>query len=137
MRQPRKPSVRPSLMPMRRWRMVARVRELEVRYQTGRVALPIAGRVTTPRDAAALSSALLADSPVERVLSLHFNTKHQLIGIHRVSVGGLDSSLVHPREVFQAAILSNASAIILVHNHPSGDPTPSADDHALVRRLAA
>src|SRR5204862_93909 len=104
--------------------MVARVRELEVGYRTVRVALPIAGRVTAPRDAAALSSALLADSPVERVLSLHVNTKHDLIDVHQVSAGGLDSSLVHPREVFQAAILSNASAIILVHNHPSGDPAP-------------
>lgn len=118
--------------------MVARVRELEVKYRSVRVALPVSvGRVIAPRDAAALASALLADSPVERVLSLHVNTKHDLIGIHRVSVGCLDASLVHPREVFQAAILSNASALILVHNHPSGDPTPSQDDHALVRRLAA
>lgn len=116
--------------------MVARVRELEVKYRSVRVALPVSvGRVIVPRDAAALSSALLADSPVERVLSLHLNTKHDLIGIHRVSVGCLDSSLVHPREVFQAAILSNASTLILAHNHPSGDPTPSPDDHALVRRL--
>jgi DNA repair protein RadC len=60
-----------------------------------------------------------------------------LIGIHRLAVGCLDSALVHPREVFQAAILSNASSIVLVHNHPSGDPTPSSDDYALVRRLSA
>ena len=116
--------------------MVSRVRELEVRYTNVKVALPVStGRVSTPRDVAAIASTLLADSPVERVLSFHLSTKHRLIGIHRVSVGCLDASLVHPREVFQAAILSNASAIILVHNHPSGDPIPSADDHTLVRRL--
>src|SRR5579862_189305 len=115
---------------------VDRVRELEVRYRPIRTALPVSkGRVTAPQDVAKLSTALLADSPVERVLSLHLNTRHELIGIHRVSVGSLDSAIVHPREVFQAAILSNASAIVLVHNHPSGDPSPSPDDLALVRRL--
>jgi DNA repair protein RadC len=115
---------------------VDRVRELEVRYRRVRTVLPVsAGRVAAPQDAAALSVALLADSPVERVLALHLNTRHELIGIHRVSVGCLDSAIVHPREVFQAAILSNAAAIVLVHNHPSGDPTPSPDDIALVRRL--
>lgn len=72
---------------------------------------------------------------VEHVLALHFDTKHRLIGVHVVSVGTLDASLVHPREVFKAAYLSNASALILAHNHPSGDPTPSGEDRALSDRL--
>jgi DNA repair protein RadC len=118
--------------------MVNRVRELEVKYRNIRRTLPApVGRVNTPQDAVLLSAALLADSPVERVLALHLNVKHELIGVHRVSVGCLDAALVHPREVFQAAILSNASGIIVAHNHPSGDPTPSPDDIALVQRLAA
>ena len=72
---------------------------------------------------------------MEQVLALHFDTKHTLIGVHLVSVGTLDASLVHPRDVFKAACLSNASGLILAHNHPSGDPTPSAEDRALSKRL--
>ncbi len=115
--------------------MVARVRELEIRYKPTRVTLPIAGRVTAPQDAARLASALLGDSSVEKVLALHLTTKHALIGVHVVSLGTLDASLVHPRDVFKAACLSNAAGLILAHNHPSGDPTPSGDDRALADRL--
>ena len=114
---------------------VQRVRELVVSYKPLRVSLPVSGTVTTPREAAQLAAAVLADSDVERVIALHLNTKHRLIGVHTVSVGTLDSSLVHPREVFKAACLSNAAGLILAHNHPSGDPTPSRDDRSLAERL--
>ena len=63
------------------------------------------------------------------------NTKNQPTAIHTVSIGTLNSSLVHPRELYKAAILANANAVILSHNHPSGDPTPSREDLALTRRL--
>ena len=63
------------------------------------------------------------------------DSKHQLIGIHTVSVGSLSLSIVHPREAFKAAILLSSAALILMHNHPSGDPTPSQEDRALTRRL--
>lgn len=116
---------------------VHRVRELVVRYKPITVSLPVGGtgRLSTPRDVATLASALLADSPVEKVIALHLNVKHVLIGVHVVSIGALDVSIVHPREVFKAACLSNAAGLVLVHNHPSGDPTPSSDDHAMVARL--
>lgn len=116
---------------------VCRVRELTVSYKPLRLCLPvpIAGRLSTPRDAAVVSGALLADSPVEKVIALHLNTRHGLIGVHIVSVGSLDASIVNPREVFTAACLSNAAGLIVVHNHPSGDPTPSRDDRELVARL--
>jgi DNA repair protein RadC len=58
-----------------------------------------------------------------------------VLGTHRIGVGSLDRSLVHPREVFRPAIKDAAKAIILVHNHPSGDPTPSAEDLTLTVRL--
>jgi DNA repair protein RadC len=54
---------------------------------------------------------------------------------HELSRGTLDSTVVHPREVFKTALLANAAAVIVAHNHPSGDPSPSADDIALTRRL--
>jgi len=63
------------------------------------------------------------------------DAKHHITALHTVSIGHLTSSLVHPREVFKAAILANAAALIAVHNHPSGDPTPSQEDHALTQRL--
>ena len=116
---------------------VQRVRELVVSYKPIRLSLPVpvTGRLSTPRDAAVLAGAMLADAHVEKVLALHLNTKHGLIGVHVVSVGTLDGSLVHPRDVFKAAVLSNAAGLILVHNHPSGDPAPSQDDRDLVARL--
>jgi len=63
------------------------------------------------------------------------NTRRRLIGIERISQGTLDTILVHPREVFKPAIAANASAIVLVHNHPSGDPTPSEADIKVTRDL--
>jgi len=59
----------------------------------------------------------------------------QVRAIEEVSRGTLNSSLVHPREVFRSAILAGAAGIIVVHNHPSGDPTPSADDRSVTRQL--
>lgn len=77
----------------------------------------------------------LEEEPVEKVIVMTLNTKNALAGLHVISIGTLNSSLVHPREVFMAAILNNASSLILVHNHPSGDPTPSSDDIAVMKRI--
>jgi len=66
---------------------------------------------------------------------LLLNTKHEVISVENISVGSLNASIVHPREVFQPAIRKSSSAIILVHNHPSGDPTPSREDHNITKRL--
>jgi DNA repair protein RadC len=64
------------------------------------------------------------------------NTKNQVLAVETVSVGSLNSSLVHPREVFKPALLKSAAAVILLHNHPSGDATPSGEDLEITRRLA-
>lgn len=71
----------------------------------------------------------------EEFLVLLLNAKNTLLGFHVVSVGSLTASIVHPREVFKIAILGNAAALILLHNHPSGDPTPSAEDLSITTRL--
>ena len=63
------------------------------------------------------------------------DTKNQINGIFEVSRGNLNASVVHPREVFKRALLQNANSILLLHNHPSGDPTPSKEDIAITRRL--
>lgn len=78
---------------------------------------------------------LATDAKQEEFHIVTLDTKNQVIGKHQITVGTLDASLVHPREVFRAAIKDAASSVILVHNHPSGDPTPSREDVAVTRRL--
>ncbi len=71
----------------------------------------------------------------EVFVAVLMNARNQVLGINTVSIGSLTTSIVHPREVFKAAILMNAANIILAHNHPSGDPSPSKEDIELTRRL--
>ena len=116
-----------------------RLRELRIRYavRTDADGRPVVlGRtLSRPRDVAHVLMTLLQDEAAEVFGILCLTTKHRVIAYHEVSRGALDATLVHPREVFKAAILANASAVILAHNHPSGDPTPSGEDIALTRRL--
>jgi DNA repair protein RadC len=72
---------------------------------------------------------------VERFQVVLVNTRRRLLRVERLAHGTLDTLLVHPREVFRAALLAHAAAIILVHNHPSGDPTPSEADIRVTRDL--
>lgn len=78
---------------------------------------------------------LIADSSREEFHIVCLDTKHRVINTHQISIGTLDASLVHPREVFRPAIKDAASSVILVHNHPSGDPSPSKEDYDVTRRL--
>lgn len=71
----------------------------------------------------------------EMFMTLHLDGKNRIIAMDLVSIGSLNQSIVHPRSVFQTALLSNAAAIILIHQHPSGDPIPSAEDISITRRL--
>lgn len=95
------------------------------------------GRTTIrcPGDAATLIWDRLQDADREHLLVLLLDTKNRVIGINTVSIGILDSSLVHPREVYKPAIITNAAAIILAHNHPSGDPSPSCEDQQVTKRI--
>jgi DNA repair protein RadC len=72
---------------------------------------------------------------VESFIVLHLNTRRRITGHHLVSIGTLDTILVHPREVFRASIIAAAGAIVLMHNHPSGEPTPSEADVKVTRDL--
>ncbi|OGU05546.1 MAG: DNA repair protein RadC [Geobacteraceae bacterium GWC2_58_44] len=71
----------------------------------------------------------------EFFFSIHLDGKNRICCVDEVSVGSLNQSIVHPREVFKTALLSSAAAIILLHNHPTGDPTPSSEDLEITRRL--
>ena len=88
----------------------------------------------TPADAAREFSEL-ATSAQECFCVLTLNTKYKVIDRHLVSIGTLDACLAHPREVFRPAITDGAAALVLIHNHPSGDPTPSREDINLTRRM--
>jgi DNA repair protein RadC len=77
----------------------------------------------------------LHEEPEEHFCIFCLNTKNKIVGVHTISIGSLNASIVHPREVFKAAMLNNASGIICLHNHPSGDPEPSREDIETTRRL--
>ncbi|HLB09087.1 MAG TPA: DNA repair protein RadC [Gemmatimonadaceae bacterium] len=91
----------------------------------------------SPREVYAAFASRLQDLPVEEFHVAVLDSQHRLERDIAVTRGILNSSLVHPREVFREAIAERAAAIILVHNHPSGDPTPSADDRAVTDQLVA
>jgi DNA repair protein RadC len=94
-------------------------------------------QIRDAQSAAATLSAYLAEEDREHLVVLLLNNKNRVIGINTVSIGSLTSSLAHPREVFKPAILANAAAIIVAHNHPSGEPQPSQKDIELTQRLHA
>lgn len=77
----------------------------------------------------------MRDLPQEEFHALLLNTRHRVVREVAVTRGILDASLIHPREVFRAAVVEGAAGVILVHNHPSGDPTPSPEDRAVTRQL--
>ena len=93
--------------------------------------------ISEPGDAATLLLKRYGDKATEQFGILILDTKKQVKKTRVVSVGTLNASLVHPREVFRIAILEQAATLLLFHNHPSGDPAPSSDDIELTRRLCA
>jgi DNA repair protein RadC len=92
-------------------------------------------RISSPEDAYKLLKKYLVDSDRERFVVVCLDTKNQPTAINICHVGSLNASIVHPREVMKAAIMSNSSSIIVAHNHPSQDPTPSREDIEVTKRL--
>lgn len=92
--------------------------------------------INSPQDVAHLVMEEMRYLDREHFRIVSLSTKNHVLGISSVSIGSLNSSLVHPRECFKEAIRRNSNAIILLHNHPSGDPTPSREDVDVTKRLA-
>ena len=88
-----------------------------------------------PDDVVAVVGPKLRQEHREQFLVLLLNARHEVMAKETVSVGSLNASIVHPREVFRPAVLASAAAIVLVHNHPSGDPEPSEEDLTITKRL--
>ena len=97
----------------------------------------VESKISSPRDVADYIEQVfkLSVQAEEVLVLLVLDTKNKVIGAFEVSRGCLNSSIVHPREVFKRALLLNGASIILAHNHPSGDPTPSREDISVTKRL--
>jgi DNA repair protein RadC len=119
----------------------ARAAQILAAVELGRRTLTRAARervqIRNARTAAELLLPQYGNRPVEQFGVLLLDTKHRVLRTVLLSIGTVDASIVHPREVFGAAAAAGAAAVVLFHNHPSGDPKPSKDDLELTRRLAA
>jgi len=113
-----------------------KVRELEISY--GRVISDIDGRkVTSPEVVADVLRDFIGDAPEERFVVVYLDSRHRATSVQEISRGTINASLVHPREVFRGAILNNSAAIVIAHNHPSGDSEPSPEDREVTERLVS
>jgi DNA repair protein RadC len=119
----------------------ARAAQVLAAVELGRRTLTRAARervqITAPRVAAELLLPVYGNRPVEQFGVMLLDTKHRVLRTTVLSIGTLDASVVHPREVFREATLAGAAALVLFHNHPSGDPHPSEEDVKLTERLVA
>lgn len=93
--------------------------------------------IRSSRDVARLATPWVEGEGRERFYVLLVDSQHRYLGHEMVSLGSLSSSIVHPREVFRLAVREQAAGVVLVHNHPSGDPEPSSEDRAVTKRLVA
>ena len=91
-------------------------------------------RYTAPAQVAEIFS-FLHDEVKEHFFTVHLDGKNRILCLDLVSIGSLNQSIVHPREVFKTSLVTSAAALLLVHNHPTGDPSPSSEDIAITRRL--
>ncbi|AIQ20086.1 MULTISPECIES: RadC family protein [unclassified Paenibacillus] len=107
--------------------------ELGRRMANSRLTEPVT--IRSPQDAAEILTEQLRYLQKEHFVCLFLNTKNHVIAQETLSMGSLNASIVHPREVFRAAMKCSSAAIICAHNHPSGDPTPSPEDISLTSRL--
>lgn len=108
-------------------------REAIVQYRGRRI--PVEAPIREPHQAVDLARRVVHDEAREHFLALYLDGRHRPIAHSVVSIGTATASLVHPREVFQTAVLTGATALLVLHNHPSGDPNPSTEDHDVTRRL--
>lgn len=121
------------------WIGLAKASQIKAAIELGR-RVALEGRRTrpiiqTPDDVAELLMEQLRYLDREHFLALILDTKNHVLATETISIGSLNSAIVHPREIFKPAVKRSAAAVILVHNHPSGDPTPSPEDIAVTERI--
>jgi DNA repair protein RadC len=107
---------------------------IKINWNAAQVKEPTAKYITTP-DRVRAECCDMSTLAQESMHILTLNARNKMIDRHMITLGLADSSLIHPREIFRAAITDGASTIVLVHNHPSGDPSPSAEDLRVTRQM--
>jgi DNA repair protein RadC len=106
------------------------IKESSMKYELS------SSKITSPHVCAGIFENFIGLADREHSVMMCLDTKNKIISLITLSIGTLNVGLVHPREVFKSAILSNAASIILGHNHPSGDPEPSPEDIQMTERVA-
>ena len=101
-----------------------------VRERTNRYA-----QVNSSQTLNTIAQELLSDAATERFLVFFLDSKNRVLGFNEASVGSLNTSVIHPRDIYRAAVIQGASAVVFAHNHPSGDPNPSSEDREITKRL--
>lgn len=109
------------------------IREVAARYRRGRRVLQ---KISDARGVWDFARKVVWDNSKEHFIALYLDGAHQVVSFSVVSIGTATSCLVHPRELYQQAILSGAVAVIVAHNHPSGNLSPSKEDHRITQQLA-
>ncbi|MDO8725917.1 MAG: DNA repair protein RadC [Candidatus Methanoperedens sp.] len=104
------------------------VREIEYTYDKR-------PKINSMDDVVRIVKPMIADPNKEFFMALYLNTKNGVLKQEVISIGSLNANIVHPREIFKAACMISASSIIVAHNHPSGDPTPSREDIEITKKL--
>ncbi len=105
------------------------VREIEYTYDKR-------PKINSMDDVVQIVKPMIADANKEFFMALYLNTKNGVLKKEVISIGSLNANIVHPREIFKTACMISASSIIVAHNHPSGDPTPSREDIEITKKLA-
>ena len=114
--------------------MIPTIREIEIRY--GEPLPASLDRIGEAADVFKLLGAEMNAYPQEHFISLHLNNRNKIIARQTVSIGSVSATIVHPRDVFAPALRAYAVRLVVVHNHPSGDPKPSPEDTTQTTRLA-
>ncbi|MGA8849382.1 MAG: JAB domain-containing protein [Dehalococcoidia bacterium] len=111
-----------------------KVKELHVRFRATRYTSP--GKITCPQDIHDLVAPMVKGVPRERLISIALDSPHNIVGFEIVSQGTSDTALATPREILKAVLLTNSSAFVVAHNHPSGNCEPSLEDRQIAKRIA-
>lgn len=108
------------------------LKELKIQYIKSKKKNPIQGQIKEPKELVKIFQDLEKEDK-EKVVSVHFNARMKINCFEILSIGGVDLAFVSPREVFKGVLLTNSTGVILLHNHPSGDPTPSENDLKMIK----
>ena len=110
------------------------LKKLKIKYVKTKIKNPVRGQITDPKFVVETFKHL-EEEDKEKVISIHLNGKLIMNCFEVVSIGGMDLAYVSPKDIFKGVLLTNSTGFILIHNHPSGDPTPSDEDFGIIEKL--